>query len=429
MKSFFIPFALLSLTSPLLAQNVVTAPIENVAAVVTLRTAGGLQISEARRASLASGANIVALPGLAPQIAENSLQTRFVGPGAVEVTEQSQRVASGSPNANAILRRFISKTVTLLRFISGTAGEKATTGTLLQVDEAILLDTADGVLVNPAGTFLVPRGDKLASSPRAVELGVVASAGGDYRVESNYLVEGGSWSANYRATQSVQGTRLDLRGFAALQLPGGLQYGAAQLILEPQKSDGTIQPILKLPVDLTRGNRQVAFFSGVLPVTERNVYRRTGDFTQNSDGAPTVVLRSDAPLGTALPSGPLALYREREGAPPEALSLAIAATPAESPLQISLGNVPGVTVARRVVKIRQLSPVTMEFTVEITLTNASKIPRTVEVIEPLPVNPKITEAKPQPSVNENAGTLNYSVAVGAGQAVVLRYVVESKTGE
>ena len=416
-------------STPLLAQeSVVTAPLANVSATVTLRTAGGLQVSETRHVNLAAGANRVALPGLAPQLVPASLQTRWSGPGTVEVTEQSTRLDSGSPDARAVLKRYVGKTVTLLRFISGTAGEKATTGTLLQVDDAILLDTPEGVLVGPTGTFLVPRGDIASGTARAVVLGVAATSPGDYGVESNYLVAEGSWSANYRASLSVTGDQLHLNGFAALQIPAGLEYPSAHIVLQPQKSDGTLQPLLTRPVDLTRLNSQISFFDRAIPVAQRNVYRAPGEFTANSEGAPRLVLRSLAPVGTDLPSGALALYRERPSGPPEAITATIAATPADEILQIALGEVPGVKVARKIIKTRQLSPVTTEYTVELTLTNTSKIAQSIEIIEDLPINPTVGEADPQPVVDEKARTLSYSVTVAPEGSLTLRYVVESKSG-
>lgn len=429
MKSPIFLLTLLALSTPLLAQEtVVTALLTNGSATVTLRTGGGLQVSETRRVNLVAGANRVALPGLAPQLIPASLQTRFTGPGNVEVTEQSTRLDSGSPDTRAVLKRYLGKTVTLLRFISGTAGEKATTGTLLQVDDTILLDTPEGVLVGPTGTFLVPRGDSATGAPRAVVLGVAATSPGDYRVESNYLVAEGSWNANYRASLSAAGNQLDLSGFAFLQIPGNLEYSAAQIVLHPQKNDGTLQPLLMRPVDLTRGNSQISFFDKTIAVSQRNVYRATGEFTANSEGAPRLVLRSLSPVGADLPSGALALYRERPIGPPEAITATLAATPADSILQIALGEVPGVKVTRRIVKTRQLSPVTTEYTVEFTLTNSSKVAQPIEIIEDLPVNPTVGEANPQPVVDEKARTLSYAVTVAPEGSLVLRYVVESKTG-
>ena len=418
-------FALLCLSTPIMAQqNVVTAPIENVAATVTIRTEGGLQVSETRRATLNSGANRVELAGLSSNIVGNSLQSEFVGPGKVEVIEQSQRLYSGSPDLRAVLRRYVGKTVTFLRY----ASEKAIAGTLLQADGAILLETAEGVLVDPVGTYIVPRDTHPLSTPDAVVLGVEASAGGDYRIESNYLVAGGSWSANYRATLSAPGDRLELHGFAALQLPSNLYYETAQIVLQPQKGDGTLQPLVTRPVDISRGNRQIAFYNATIAVAQRNVYRAAGEFTANSEGAPRLVLKSVAPIGVALPSGPLTLYRERAAGPPDALTVAIPATPPDAVLQISLGDLPGVKVARRIVKTRQLSPVTTEYTVEITLTNASKLAQPVEIIEDLPVNPTLGEANPQPVFDEAARTLTYLVTVAPEGSLVLKYVVESKTG-
>ena len=428
MKSPFLLLALLCLSTPILAQqNVVMAPIEGVVATVTIRTEGGLQVSETRRATLNSGNNRVALPGLPSDIVGNSLQSEFVGPGKVEVAEQSQQIASGSPDLRAILRRHIGKTVTLLRY----ASEKAISGTLLQADGAILLETAEGVLVDPGGgydTYIVPRDTRPLSTPGAVVLGVEASAGGDYRIESNYLIAGGSWSANYRATLSAPGDRLELHGFAALQLPSTLYYETAQIVLQPQKGDGALQPLVTRPVDLTRGNRQIAFYNAIIAVAQRNVYRAAGEFTADSVGAPRLVLKSLAPIGVALPSGPLTLYSERAAGPPDALTVTIPATPPDATLQISLGDLPGVKVARRILKTRQLSPVTTEYTVEITLTNASKLAQQIEIIEDLPVNPTLGEANPQPVFDEAARTLFYLVTVAPEGSLALKYVVESKTG-
>ena len=429
MKILISLLTLASLSTPLFAQdNVVTAPIARGTATITMRTGGGLQISETRRVALTAGANRVILPDMAPQLLSESLQTKFVGPGAVAVRDQDTRLESGSPDSHAVLKRYVGKTVTLLRYVSGTVGEKATTGTLLQVDNTILLDTPEGVLVGPTGTFLVPRGNIETGAPRAIMLGVTTTAPGDYRVESNYLVAQGLWKASYSASLGAAGAQLQLSGFAYLQLPEGLKYEAAQVVLQPQKEDGTLQPLLSRPVDLTRGNHLVAFFDATIAVAGRNVFRATGEFTAASEGAPRLVLRSLAPVGADLPSGALTLYRERTSGPPEAVTATIAATPADKELQIALGEVPGVRVARRIAKTRQLSPVTTEYTVEFTLTNSSKIAQPVEIVEQLPLNPKVGEANPQPIVDEAARTLSYSVVVAPEDSQVLRYVVESKTG-
>ena len=425
MKSSIFLLTLIAFSTPLLAQDsVVTAPLANVAVTVTIRTAGGLQVSESRRANLVSGINRVELPGVASAMIKTSLQSQFVGPGTVEVFEQSQRLNSGSPDLRAVLRRYTGKTISFLPY----GKDKTISGTLLQADSAILLDTADGVLIDPYGSYMVPRDARPLSNPDSVVLGVEASAGGDYRVESNYLVEGGSWSANYRATQNVAGDSLELHGFAALQLPSNLYYETAKIQLQPQKADGDIAPLISRPVDISGLNRQVSFLNATIPVAQRNVYRAGGEFTASSEGVPRLVLRSLAPIGTGLPSGALALYRERPVGPPEAITATIAATPADKILQIALGEVPGVKVARNIVKTRQLSPVTTEYTVELTLTNASKVAQSIEIIEDLPINPTVGEANPQPVVDEKARTLSYAVTVAPEGTLTLRYVVESKTG-
>ena len=427
MKFPILLLTFVALTTPLLAQEkVVVAPLEGVKATITLRAEGGMQVTETRRATLASGVNRVELSGLSPQYyVSTSVQTRFLGPGPVEIFEQSQRDADGSPDLFGILYRHLGEKVTILRDTG--AGEKPTTGTLLQVRNSVLLDTPDGILIDPKGTYLVPRDDQPLYVPSALVLGVNATASGDYRVESNYLQGGGSWSANYRATQNGENNRLDLRGFAQITFPNYLNYKAANLILEPQKGDGAIQPIIARPLDLSSDGVQLAFFNATIAVAQRNVYRATGEFTANSEGAPRLVLRSLAPIGTDLPSGALALYRERTAGPPEAITATIAATSADQILQIALGEVPGVKVARNIVKTRQLSPVTTEYTVELTLSNTSKIAQSLEIIEDLPINPTVGEADPQPVVDEKNRTLSYAVTVAPEATIVLRYVVESKT--
>ncbi len=428
MKILVSLLTLAAVSTPLLAQEkVVVAPFSGVEAIITLRAEGGMQVTETRSATLATGVNRVEISGLAPQYyASTSVQTRFLGPGPVEIFEQNQRLASGSPDLFGILYPHIGEKVTVLRDTAG--GEKPTTGTLLQVRNSILLDTPDGILVDPKGTYLVPRANLTLYSPSALVLGVNATVGGDYRVESNYLQSGGKWSANYRATQNVENNRLELRGFASVEFPNHPDYKAARLFLQPQKGDGAIRPLIARSVDLPSEGVQLAFFDATIPISQRNVYRAGGEFTADSEGAPRLVLRSLAPVGTALPSGALTLYRERPSAPPEASTATIPATSGDEILQIALGEVPGVKVARRIVKTRQLSPVTTEYTVELTLTNTSKIAQPIEIVEDLPVNPTIGEADPQPVVDEKARTLNYNVTVAPEGSLVLRYVVESKTG-
>lgn len=399
-------------------------------------------VTDKRVITLVAGRNLVRFFGVPASLDDDSVQP-LIAPlnataGAVEVLQQRFRPIIKATQIG-MLRRAIGQTVTVLRENNAPPIK----GVLLTTDEVVLLDTPDGVVVNPQGTFVVPRpgnapGERETfSTVPVLEWVVEAPAAGQYSFEARYQMTGLSWSASYRASLAAANvaSRLSLYGWLNLKNESSMDFRSAQIFLFNADD-------LKLPqlVDLPRGEEKQISFLRVkdLPVARESVFwpTRNGEFLKNFDNLrlETVFRIKNAPenqLGTALPAGVLTIWNvNNEGALQRLVQQKIAYTAPGKTLWIPLGIESGYSGDRAVVASRQLNPVTKEHTLQITLKNYSEQGAAV-VIETLPYRAKITEAKLNDAdikpIFLDDDKVQFTIPVAAGEQAVLKYVVEVKS--
>lgn len=410
------------------AQGVVTAPTEGAGVRITVAQEGPSLVSDRRTVTLPAGRSWVRVPGVAARLDPKSAEPVFSGSGRVEVLEQ--RFRYDTADQAGVLRRYVGSQVTLLR-----AGLPPLTGTLRTADDVVVLETAEGLLVNPAGTFSVPNAPNFAAQP-VLEWLVEAAAGGQYALETRYATTGLQWSATYRASLNAAHDRLTLRGWLNLQNDSGTEFRGAMLTFRAGKTGaggGTYG--YARPVDLPRKEaQQLSYVSATeLPVTEELVFfaaEAQPNFVQPYTGAPQLALRlqnsAGAGLGASLPGGPISLWdTAADGSLRTVAERALPPLVRDQRFTLTLSPATGIQGARTQVAQRQLNPLTDEHTIQVELTNTRTEAVTVSVLERLPPNAKLTDSS-VPGVPGAPGLVEFRVPIPAGAKAVLKYVVEVK---
>jgi len=428
MKKTFLALALLAFTSGARAQLAPTdkAPVINVSPEgaqlnISFNSNATALVSDRRNVALPAGLSLMRFNDVSPKLDANSVLPLIYG-GSFDILEQTFRPVEGVTQ-EVLLKRFLGQQVTLLR-----KGEAPLKGTLLAVEGAVLLDTADGVVVNPEGTWAVPRvGEGLATAgAAALQWLSDAPAAGTFGVEARYLTSDLNYVATYRAAFNPAGDRLSLRGWVSIINRTGTAFRNASLSWGDRK--------FPQPVTLPRNEtRQFSFFvEDDLPVTRDLVFDSAVGSVQR---VASVDYSKAIANGRFLLPGRLQLWG-RKGEALQRLSEQEIIT-FNGAILISLGETEGISVARSVTRTRQLNPQTKEITVQFALRNYSEQAVTVRILDRLPdsvieneVRPaEITEATPKPEIT--GSKLQWRATIPprttSTEPMIIKYVIEVKS--
>src|SRR4051794_18360127 len=148
-----LPVALLALFSgPMAAraQSVVLVPPDGAKVSLTVPQTGAALVRDRRTVTLPAGRSLLRVTGVAAHLQPETVQPVLTGPAPAVVLEQRFRYDLSS--REKLLRQYVGQTVMLVPHQGPSVS-----GTLLAAYETVLLETGTGVLVNPEGTFSVPR--------------------------------------------------------------------------------------------------------------------------------------------------------------------------------------------------------------------------------------------------------------------------------
>lgn len=322
---------------------------------------------------------------------------------------------------------FLGRKVTLLRQIGDT--EKPVTGTLLRTSP-VLLDTAEGVLLDPPGTWLLPK-EAISNSAEPVgtflEWPVEAPQAGDHNPELLYATKGFNWSASYSARLNQAHDRLSFRGWLALSNDTGAAYPGTKLHLITKEGKRWDWPE---PVNLNRDGAVLLLADADVPVQRRLTYYNH-DFDrafQSEKPSRSVAFKNNTAngMGLYLPAGPITLWSQDEDGN-LLLSKADAIGSGVNPdgdIALAFGTDDNLFVSRDI-KTRLLNPVTREWTVTWTITATKKgVPRTLSLHDRLPSDAKITESSQK--LNPTDFGLDFDVTVAPEQTIQMKYVITAK---
>lgn len=397
---------------------------------LTVELVGGdiALVRDARRLTLAMGANRLRLVGVPATRTTLGLN---VSPRVRILRDLGSRPPASVAVENFDLARFVGQKITILR--SGVGNEeRAATGTLLSLDP-VLLDTGSGVLLDPKGQWVLPSGS-IKTTPRdgarapddskgEPEWILGASQSGAFLAEYRYQLKGMTFAPQYTATLEGERVRLegvvnvqnnldaattrDLRGASLVVAGGKLRFAA--------------------PVELSTGLNSLGFVSGEAPLRARFSFRRSTPFEQsfvNQLAQRSVFIEngSDNGLGVFLPPGKLVLNRTtvQNGVPTTSLLSQTEGWGGFAPggqVDLPLGPSDTVKVSRTVTS-RLLNPVTREWTVEFSVRSDEPL----ALLETLPKDARLGEVSPKPSASSD-GTLSWTLAP-SNDSISIKYSIE-----
>lgn len=395
------------------------------------------QLSDARKITLPNGNARLRVFGLPETgLIANSLQFDAAPPVKILALR-----GAASPSAFS-LADFVGETVGLQQNNAGVL--KIVQGKLLSAGSPVLLETSDGVLLNPPGTWVLPRGNaRLApqKSEGATEWSV-NSAGGEFGANFRSQISGLKYGIRYVAT--LKGATLDLTGYAVLNASSdaarATRGGNFSLFEKrpPTLVAGYDEVLSFANLNLENGENLRAFVSTSLPV--QNALRfesnaRGAGLTQTYDYRPaqrsltfarTVengLLVKNSVESTFLrgrPAGTLTLWRP-EASAPERVVRQENWTPSNE--AISLGADFSRRVARNVLSNKLLNPTTRELTIELRI-SANYVTDPVNgnfpamtLVEFLPSDTKVLKSSLKPTKND-AESLVWELPKGTGDTSI-----------
>jgi hypothetical protein len=407
-------------------------------------------VRETRTLELAGSRDTVRLSDLPERLDFSSL--RFVPGAGAKVTRLAYRwdMASG----DAFLVNSIGQRVSVI-----SKGDRLTEGALVASDGAwVVVRADDGSLTtlsrNAVEAVRLAKPPARLSLRPALEAVVEGARRGRTEAELSYLTGGMSWSAEHTV---VRGGEREATWSAAVTVENstGRDYVDATLKLvagEPKRTAAAPMPRMGMMkamgvaaemadgVDLSeagfaeyhlyslgrpatlRGNEQQAFTMlepRAVKVTPRYVYR--GGDPRGVMSEMVIVNAREAGLGVPLPAGRVRFYEpDADGVPQFAGESNIRHTAEGEKLELEVGTAFDLAAERAMLSSRRISNTEREYAVRIKLRDRKKSDVTILVQESVGGDTEIIQ-KTHDFTRKDAGTIEFTIPVKAGQEVVLEY--------
>jgi hypothetical protein len=435
---------------------------------ITVYNQGFGLVKEARTLALKKGRQTVGIEDVAAMIDPSSVSIRsLTAPEGINVLEQNYQydlIGPASILAKAVGER--------LRVV----GPKETVeGVLIsspgQNGGGLVLRTDDGrIVLDPQGQITlakVPEG--LITRPTLL-WDLESDRDGAQDVELSYITQGLSWTADYVLTLDGKGKGA-IQGWVTMNNQSGTTYRDARLKLlagdvnqappiGPAGRGG--REVLAMAADkgfneetlfeyhlytlqrpatiANKETKQLGLLSGdAVPVVKRLIVDATRQYGRfypqegaigTGDIAPQARIEfvNDAKsgLGIPLPSGRFRLYQRDAGGSTQLLGEdRIGHTPKDERVSLVVGRSFDVRATRKRLSFERLGERAVRESFSIELRNRKDVPETVEVIERLWGDWKVT-AKNTEFTKEDANTLRFSVPLKAGETKTVTYTAETR---
>jgi len=367
----------------------------------------------------------------------------------------------------ALLDKFVGKTVILRETGVDSLEQADTAATLLSVARGRVFQAEDKILINPAGTVIVPEvPENLVARPTLTWL-LDSPARADYAFETSYLTEGVMWRADYVAVLDAEDTSMDLSGWVTLDNRSGVGYREATLKLvagdvrrvppPAREKYAYAREEMRLGAGATPAFREEALFEYHLYDLQRRTniknnqtkqiallnapavgvtkkYKLKSDTRVFLDVPPPIQPRKvdvilefvnrDSPgLGVPLPAGTVRTYkRDSEGALQFTGEDKIDHTPRDEKVKLHVGAAFDIVAERKQMDFRRISRQQFETEVQVEIRNRKDDDITVSVEEMFPGEWHILKASHEYEKTD-ARTASFKVPVAARQEVMLTYRV------
>jgi len=389
-----------------------------------------------------------------------------LGGADLGVLEQNYEYDLISPDK--LMEKYVGKEVEIVEQAEDLT-TRTTKATLLSTANGPVYRIGDRIVLGQPGRVTLPDLPKdLVARPTLVWT-LRAAKAGKQDVETSYLTDGMSWSADYVAVANAEDTKVDLTGWVTVENKSGAAYENATLKLVA----GDVRRVT--PADDLRYRRamrdevmaaaaapeqfreesffeyhlytldrrttlkenqtkQISLFqaSGV-PVEKKLVLRgepryfrsQGGTLTQNEKVRVFLELVNDeaSGLGMPLPKGTVRVYKKDEsGAEQFAGEDSIDHTPKGERVKLFVGEAFDVVADRAQTDWRARSPRESESAYKISIRNRKTTDVVVTVREPVGGDWKLLESSSE-GKKVDAGTLEFTVPVPRGGETVLTYRV------
>jgi hypothetical protein len=428
-------------------------------------------VKDARRVSLDSGANQLALRDVSARMRPETAQLRSLSaPGSFDLLEQNFDFDLLTPAK--LLEKYVGREVRIVKTHPATGVETTETAKVLGATNGVVLQMGDRVETGVPGRIVfdgVP--PNLRDRPTLVTL-LHSRRAGPQDLELSYLTGGLSWKADYVAELNADDSSVDLNGWVTLNNLSGTAYTNAKLQLvagdvnrvrdemvraKTARASVMMAPAapatmaqealfeyhlytLQRPTTLADNQtKQVALLSAnAVPVTKELLVRGAEDYYRASVGEigqrlkagvyVELANRESAHLGLPLPRGVVRVYkRDSAGNAQFVGEDRIDHTAKNDTVRLHLGDAFDVTADKKQTDFRRREPgnkagFVAESAYEIVLRNGKSEAVTVTVREPVPGDWTMLDES-QRHTKVAAGTAEWRVAVPAVGSTTLKYRV------
>jgi hypothetical protein len=213
-----------------LTKEITSATDDQQSVAVTIYNSNLALIKDARKITLTSGINTLAIRDVSAEIQpETALLKSVSASGSLNLLEQNFDFDLLSPQK--LLEKYVGKTVSLIKTNPATGAETIEQATVLATNNGVVLKVGNRIETSPSGRIVydnVP--DNLRDRPTLVT--VVNNKGPQQQtVELSYLTSGLGWRADYVAELSPKEDYIDLSGLVTLTNTSGATYRNAKLQL------------------------------------------------------------------------------------------------------------------------------------------------------------------------------------------------------
>lgn len=438
-----------------------TTSDDQTAVAITIYNDGTGLVKDTRSLDLPEGWYDLIFMDVAASIDPTSVHfVSLTDPDSIAILEQNYEYDLVS--TAALFQRHIDKHVTVR-----TEDGRTIDGTLLASEEAIVIQTDDGIVIvrNPVEVSFEELPEGLITRP-TLRWSLIGGYDGMQDVEMSYLTSGLGWSANYVAVVGQNDDVLDLSGWVTINNNSGTAYHDATLKLvagdvhrvRPQYArlgfaeeadmamDGAPRApgfaeesffeyhlyTLERPATvLNRQQKQISLMEGEgIGVTKIFVfdpgrsYHGRGDTVEGDIEVRLRFMNSEENgLGVPLPAGVLRVYKEDSSGALQFIGEdRIDHTPKDEEIEIFLGNAFDIVGERVVLDRRQLTDDMWEYDVEVTVRNHKT--EDVEVVYWDYVWGDWTVVTSSHEyLQKDASTVEFVVPVEADGESVLRYTI------
>lgn len=464
-----------ALASQALAQTETVSQERNSIAV-TIYNESLAMVREQRQIPLEAGTNRIALRDVSARIMPETAS--FTTSGApVQLLEQN--FDYDLLNEQALLNKYVGKTVTAIRTNPATGEETREEATVLANNEGIILQYADRIESRLPENVRLAFADvpaNLRDRP-TLTVDLNADTAGTQDMNLSYLTGGLSWKADYVATLANDEKTLNLAGWVTLNNDSGTTYPDAKLQLvagdvnrvqeeflykrmdyaaapmaaaelaEPMQQEALFEyHLYTLPRTTTIANqqrKQVALLSATSVPVEKEYRLQGGDHWYYSavegdspelgDKRKVDVFmqfdnKEEAQLGIPLPKGIVRVYKNDSTGSAQFIGEdSIDHTAKNDNVRLKLGQAFDITGTWKHLGSKQIDGKivrkrTYEGRYEIELSNSKAEDVVVKVVEPIPGNWKILEES-HPHDKASAHLAQWNIPVPADSKVKLTYTV------